>query len=194
MIQEIPIWVQPIKGNDWQTQVIDNAQLKYILSVPSAWHISPKVLSTHLDIEHFFQGNVLGEGLVIKFMQNANPKHNILNWVEAFVSLMGFPILSIRQTLEPLPQLIQWEYKGICPPLSERLKVDEIHLYEGLAQISESSPTLIRLYILLARRNTFAWQINLSISSACLPDAPKELVEINDHFRAGAIFGNLQFL
>jgi hypothetical protein len=39
MIQEIPIWVQPIKGNDWQTQVIDNAQLKYILSVPSAWHI-----------------------------------------------------------------------------------------------------------------------------------------------------------
>ena len=188
------MWVQPKKLENWPTKIIDNGKLHCQLPVCEDWSTNPQVTINDSEIEHCFYGKSLAECLMIKFMEQANPNNNICNWVDYSIAITGFPILSIQQRLERPPSLLEWNYEGSYPYLTQKLAVDEVHLYQGLAKIFNPSTSMIRLYVLLARRDTFAWQIALSIYSACFPNTPKELVDSNDHFRAGSIFGNLKLL
>lgn len=191
---EIPLWLQPVQLEEWPTQMIENAALGYHLPIPPGWQINPMVNQTDLEIEHIFRGDAVSEGLLISCMNQADPRSNLCTWVEAFLSLTGFPILALKQSSDPPPELLEWQYQGNCPALTERLNCDETHLYQGLAQFPGKPPELARLYILLARRNSVAWKVSLSLMSACLPGMPEEKVASNDHLRAGAIFGELCLL
>ncbi len=193
-MNQTPVWIQTTQLVDWPTQVISNPDLHYQLPICESWASKPHINTTPVETEHFFQGANSGEGMSIKFMGQANPEDNMCNWVDALVTMTGFPFLVIQQSLDLPPQLLQWHYNGPCPPLTKRLEVDETHLYQGLAKTTTPVPSLIRLYTLLARRNNLAWQVCLSISSACLPGTIDEALTVNDHVRAGATFGFLVFL
>ena len=185
----IPIWLQPQKLNDWQTKTISDDRLHYNIGIKSTWNDRPEVISNGLETEHVFMGEDSGELLSISLMENAIASHDLSNWIKAFISLVGFPNLHLPQAINPPPQLIQWQELGDYSALNQKLNVEETFLFTGLAQ---SNQLLIRLYILLARRENWAWKINLCLPSACLPDAPAELLDRSDHFRAGAIFAELK--
>ena len=42
------------------------------------------------------------------------------------------------------------------------------------------------------RKETFAWLITLVIETAALPGMPQQVIEVNDHVRAGASYGHVQ--
>jgi hypothetical protein len=192
-VNQIPTWIRRIQREDWQTEVIDLPDLRCSIPICRSWSREPDITTTPMEIENFFPGHLFGEGLIIKFMETADPEGNICNWVDGLTAMAGFPIASLQKTLEDASlQLLQWNTEGICLDLAEKLGVEETHLYQGLASISKPIPTLLRLYTLLARRGQFAWQVSLSLSSACLPGTPEEIVDVNDHCRAGATFGELK--
>lgn len=190
----LPSWLQPRGLATWPTQTVTHPQLRYSIPVPAAWQQTPEIKTTAFETEHFYTGHLPGEGLIIKALPEAQPDHPLQSWVEAIVQIIGFPLLSIQQGLPSPPALVQWQTQGSDLDLQQRLEVDETCLYQGLAQLSEGETGLIRLYVLLARRQTWAWQVGLSIASACLPGTPEEKVEVNDHWRAGAVLGNLRLL
>ena len=73
------------------------------------------------------------------------------------------------------------------------LRVDEAHTYTGLAKYpAQGHAVLGRIYVVMARRKTFAWKLALSIETACFDGMPEEKVYSQDHVRAGAVFGTLQ--
>ena len=127
-------------------------------------------------------------------MQDANPDSDMMLWVGAIVGMTGFPIPQMTDSGSEPPELLEWDYQGTSEPLAKRLSVDELHLYSGLARLSNETPGLARFYILMARRGRSAWKVALSFASACVPGMPEEMVVSNDHVRAGATFGELKFL
>lgn len=193
MMNQFPTWIRRVQREDWQTEVIYLPDLLCSIPICRSWSMEPDITTTPMEIEKFFSGRSFGEGLIIKFMETADSEGNICNWVDGLTAMAGFPIASLQKTLDDTSlQLLQWSYDGICPSLTAKLGVEETHLYQGLASISKPIPTLLRLYTLLARQGNLAWQVNLSLSSACLPGTPEEVVDSNDHCRAGATFGELQ--
>ncbi|NJO40792.1 MAG: hypothetical protein HC769_02715 [Cyanobacteria bacterium CRU_2_1] len=189
----VPVWVKPVTLGDWETQIIESADLHYCLPIRAGWKTTPHITQTPLQIDHGFQGVHPAESLIVSFMDKADPAADLRNWVDAFIKLTGFPILPMFQPINSPPCLLEWRDQGSCPALSDRLNVDETYLYQGLAQFSSQPAECTRLYILLARRGNVAWKISLSILSACLPEVPEDVITTNDHVRAGAIFGYLSF-
>jgi len=122
-------------------------------------------------------------------MEEATATSDMTNWVEALIAMSGFPVLLGQ---DPLPELRSWNYLGKLPGLAKKLEADEAHAYTGLANYSENSRTVLgRLYIVMARRKSFAWKIALSFETACFEGMPEEKVYANDHVRAGAILSSL---
>jgi hypothetical protein len=194
----VPIWLEPIESlgttlEDWPTRVIESAALRYRLRVREGWDDTPQVNETPMEMEHIFRGVYPSECLSVSFMDKADPAANLRNWVEAIVSITGFPILPMLQA-SGAPKLLEWQYAGSCAPLAERLGVDETHVYQGVGLLPGRPPELARVYILLARRGTLAWKVALSFMTACLPGTDEEMVAENDHVRAGATFGYARFM
>lgn len=71
--------------------------------------------------------------------------------------------------------------------------IGEIYLYQGVAMFSESPPSC-PIYILLARRNHFAWKVNLCFVATNRPGISEELNVTEDNIQAGKIFSRLRFL
>ena len=188
---ELPLWIQPVELKDWETKIIESSDLGYKIPLPSGWENTPQINKTSFETEHRFSGNAPRELLSISFIEKANPNDNICNWVEAILNITKFPILAWQSIDNNPPILLEWNRIGACRYLEGKLAVDETYLYQGLAQFNDRIPNLYRFYIVLARRNNFAWKISLSLSSACLPGTPQEMIERNDSVRAGAIFGGL---
>lgn len=190
----MPVWVQPVELEEWPTQLVENAALHYSLPLCIDWNSTPQIQQTPMEIENIFAGELPGEWLRVSFMEKADPHSNLQNWADAFMRLTGFPVVWGSEAGERSPEILEWFYEGTCPPLTERLNCDETHLYQGVAKLPGKTPELAHLYVLLARRNNFAWKVSLSFFSACLPGTPEEIVSANDHARAGASFGYLHFL
>lgn len=188
----MPEWLQPALLEAWPTQLIQTTDLHYALSLRQGWVLQPVQLPSVVDREHVFRGQFLSEWLTINFMDEANAQSDLREWVEAFLRLTGFPSWPIAQACPSPPFLLEWHDEGSCPPLAQRLSVDETYLYQGLAALPNHPSELARLYILLARRGTHAWKITLSLLSACPPGTPAEIIQSNDHVRAGATFGTLE--
>jgi hypothetical protein len=188
---DFPAWTKPADLEYWPTQVVKSATLRYALPLREGWDSTPQANVTSAEMEHIFRGMYASECLIVSFIDEADPAANLRNWVEVTVSITGFPILPMLQT-DDVPKLLEWQYEGTCPPLTERLRVEETHLYQGMAKLPGRPPELARFYILLARRGTSAWKIILSFMSACPPDTPEEIIVSNDHVRAGATFGYLR--
>jgi hypothetical protein len=193
--KEIPDWMRPVELEEWPTRLVESTELCYGLPVPQGWNTTPQVTTaSELEKEHIFRGKQGSEWLIVSFMERADRNSNIQNWVEAFVKITGFPILPMQQAINPPPRLVEWQDRGNCPPVAERLGVEEVFLYQGFAELPGTPPELARLYILLARRDTVAWKVSLSLTSACFPGMPEEIIWANDGVRAAAILGNLRLL
>ena len=83
------------------------------------------------------------------------------NWVDAIVSMSGFPVPAMQHAADASLRLLEWQYQGNGQPLTERLAVDETHLYQGLAMLAAKPPeTGPHLY--LARS---AWHVGLERQS-----------------------------
>lgn len=195
MSGNIPIWLQPFKIESFPTRPMNNNIVQCSLALPRAWDITPEMNETPLEIEHIFRGIIPTDGLVISFMEKADPQANLRDWVELILGVTGFPILPISQAFTTIPHLLKWEYLENQSSLPQQFQVDEIHLYQGWAQFGTAS-NLACLYLILARRGTCAWKIGLSLLS--IGDRPKstqnDLQNIADEERAGAILGELSFL
>ena len=189
-----PAWMQPVHLEGWPTQPVTSTALKYSLPICSRWSLSPAQQQTPMEQEHIYTGSLTGELLTVSYMPQVNPEHDLRNWVQAFIQLTGLPSIHLKQVSEPTPQLLEWRAQLVNDELRSHLAVDELHLYQGLAQSSNVPASYIRLYTLLLRRQTQAWKVHLSFASACPPNAPEELVERNDHVRAAASLGWFRLL
>ena len=196
MSDEIPIWLEPVALAQWPTQIVESQALRYRLALRQGWNATPQVNRLPTHVEHIFRGVYPSESLMVSFMENAEPAADLRNWIEAIMGLAGFPLVAMvpANNDEGRPELLEWQYQGSPAALAERLEVDEIQLYQGLGKLTTRPPELARLYVLLARRETWAWNISLSFISACPPGAPEATVIKNDHVRAGATFGPLCLL
>jgi hypothetical protein len=188
-----PTWAKPVDlGANWPTKIANNPALCYSLPLPAGWARASQTEETPLYSEDIYRGGYAAELAVISYMPQANPAHNIRNWVEGILVLTGFPVPAL--VTDELPRLLEWGYEGTWPALAEHLGVDECHTYQGLAHLPGTESEVARFYILLARRGQQAWKVTLSFLSACLPGMPEEMVYENDHVRAGATFGTLKLL
>jgi TIR domain len=186
----LPRWLEKHDPAGWPTVPLKSATLRYSLRIPKRWKSEPAVRGTSLELEHVYSGTRDTEWLNVSFMDNANDAADMTNWVEALIAMTGFPVLL---KLDPLPQLVRWTYLGKLSGLAEMLRVDEAHAYTGLAKYAEQSHEVLgRIYVVMARRKTFAWKLALSIETACFDGMPEEKVYSQDHVRAGAVFGTLQ--
>ena len=186
-------WVQPTTLADWPTHAVTSDLLRYGLMVPDRWSDSPALQSTGREVDHIYRGPSPVEWLVVSFMDNADAASNMRNWVDALVTMAGFPILEMQAAFDPHPVLMDWRYEGRDPALAKRLGADEAHRYQGMATLAQPGGSrLARIYIVLARRATLAWKFALSFETATLPGMAPGIVEANDHVRAGATFGSLE--
>ncbi len=193
-MDDLLVCLQPIELEGWPTQTVTDPVLRYQMRMHKGWGTTPQASETPWVHEHLYRGPAPAELLDIQFMGKADPAASLRNWVEATMQLLGLPLESLVVPPGPPPRLLEWQYGGHSRALLERLAADEMHLYQGLAALPGEARELARLYVLLIRRQTHAWKIGLSFSSACLPGMPETLVAANDHVRAGATFGYLNLL
>ncbi len=187
---ELPRWLEPADPGGWPTRSIKSAGLRYSLRIPKNWSSEFEVRGTSKEVEHLYYGKRDAEWLIVSFMDQANAESDMTNWVGPFLAMSGFPVLI---KLDPLPKLRQWTYLGKLPGVAKKLVADEAHAYTGLAEYTEGKmPILGRMYIVMARRKTFAWKVSLSFETACFEGMPEDRVYSQDHVRAGAILGALR--
>lgn len=187
-----PVWLEPSILEDWPTRTVQSDNLCYRVPIREGWDTEPAVSGVPAEQEHVYRGGLPSEWLTISFLPDADPESYLGNWVEALIYISGFPIPAMQKGIEPEPELLEWQQDWGGERLRARLGADEVFLYQGMANLPGSPPDLARFYIILVRRGTFAWKICLSFSSACPPGTPEEIVEANDHVRAGATFGPLE--
>jgi len=188
IVGPVPVWLEPIGLGDWPRRPYESEKLRYATSIPEPWgQPEQKALPTHL--EELFRGGSPCEGLLVQFMDGADPSADLRSWADAPLSLTGAP--AVTAALAEGAKTLDWAAAEAPDSLNDRFRVDEVHLYEGLTQLEGGA--LSRVYALLARRGTLAWHVELALESACPPGAPLELVERTDHRRAGGTMGELRF-
>ncbi|PYH62046.1 toll/interleukin-1 receptor domain-containing protein [Aspergillus niger CBS 101883] len=192
---ELPVWLRDCTLQQWPTKPIKSAALRYALKLPERWDSSFTVRGTSRSIEHIYHGTpgIDAERLMIEFLEDLNEHGDITKAVTVYMALIGMPVL---YDLVAQPTLLPgtWQYMGKLPSLITSLNADDACAYMGLARFQASFNLLGRIYVVLVRKGTFRWKITLSFETACLPSMPEDIVNSNDHVRAGAILGSLQLL
>ncbi len=153
------------------------------LGVPVDWRSDAASVVAGNVSESSFTGRFPGEFLAVAAMAEADPSHNLRLWVDATVTLIGLP-----HPASVPARLLQWAAEGEQPGWAADLAVDTCLTYQG---VLVDGPVLNRCYVVLARRDTTAWRIVLSIASALPPGSAEERVVAQDHVRAAAIFAEL---
>lgn len=190
----IPLWLQPIKLESFPVRRMNNNVVQCRLALPRMWGVEPEMNENPIEIEHIFQGIEPMEFLVLNFMEKADPQRNLRDWLEMILAVTGVPILPMSKLSTPTPKLLKWESLENQNSLCDRFQVDEVYLYQGLAQCKTSS-LLLCLYTILARRGTFAWKIGLSLTATeDMLTSDRTEICMADRERAGAILGELSFL
>lgn len=187
---QLPTWLAKSNPKGWPTTPIASETLRYALRIPKSWNPEPEARATAMEVEHIYYGKRQAEWLIVTFMDKANGSSDIANWVEARLAITGFPVLINRNTL---PKLVRCTNLGKVPALAKKLGADDAHAYGGLANYQESRRDVLgRFYIVMLRRRNFAWKVALSFETACFDGIDEELVNSQDHVRAGAILGELR--
>jgi len=188
--EELPRWLEESDPAGWPTAPLESATLRYSLRLPAHWHAEAEVRGTSREVEHLYHGKSDSEWLYVSFMDKAEDTSDMTLWVETFIRICGFPVLT---KISPPPKLGRWTYLGKLAGLKKKLDVDEAHAYTGLAEYSEGELRLLgRMYIVMARRKRFAWKLALSFGTACFDGVPEDMVSSQDHVRAGAVLGTLR--
>lgn len=186
---QLPVWLQDCTLEAWPTKPIKSAALRYSLKLPARWDSDYAVRGTSHSIQHIYRGGKDTNWLMIEFLENADEHGDIRHLVQVDMAISGLPVL---YDLKVQPTLLQGRYIGTLSSLVTKLDADDAQAYLGIARFQVPGNLLGRIYIVLVRKGTFAWKITLTFHTACLPGAPEEMVNSNDHIRAGAILGSLQ--
>ena len=141
---------------------------------PAALETTPTVNARPTEINHVFRGPWPTEWLIVSFMDKAST-NRMTDWVDAVMARVGFPVMDMiaESDASPLseswastqPRTLEWDYEGAFESVADRMRLDEVHCYSGIGRLPGHTPQLARLYILLARRKTFAWKITLSFET-----------------------------
>jgi hypothetical protein len=113
-------------------------------------------------------------------------------WVDYHMMIGGFPVTHIHGDEARWPKIQTWNYLGEEPVFKSRMQADETHCFMGTATYQRSFVMMGRMYVLLVRRGKIAWKIVLSFMTACFDSMPEEIINSNDHMRAGAKLGELK--
>ena len=186
-----PAWMMPAEPDNWPTVSYESPALRYRIRVPQRWAAEPNITATSTELQHVFHGSSPATLMSVRFMDKAVPGHNMRLWVEVPQAVTGFPVVELVSGGEP-PRLLDWEYEGEFQVVADRLGLDEVHCWSGVAQLDQVRPPLRRVYVAAFRKETFAWLITLVIETAALPGMPQQVIEVNDHVRAGASYGHVQ--
>src|SRR3954449_10691359 len=93
IVGPVPVWLEPIGLADWPRRPYESPKLRYATSVPEPWAApEQKQLPTHL--EELFRGGSPGEGLLVRFMDGADPAADLRGWAEAPLHLTGAPAVT----------------------------------------------------------------------------------------------------
>jgi hypothetical protein len=190
--QLIPLWLQTSSKLLRSGAVAKREQndLRYAVHLFREWSAEPEVLPSPMQIDHVYRGPGACDWLVVSFMAKAVPGHNMLNWIEAPMSMLGFPSLQIAATCKPAPDLIAWNYEGKSEAYIAKLGLDEMHGFTGLAKFSGN---IARVHAVMLRQMNFAWMFFLSMHSPA--GNGNELQNLrDDDRRAGAIFGSVRLM
>jgi hypothetical protein len=188
-----PPWAEIPDVEAWPTVVVDDPALGYSVPVPALWAREPAVEHFPTETVHTYRGRAPVDWLSLRCLVGAVPSADLADWVEVCLGLTGFPVLPPAESLPAPPRLLDWSGTLHCPELATRLGADDLRVADCLAVCQlDSGAVFLRAYVLLARVAARAWNVNLSIFSACPPGAPEALVLANDHRRAAAVFGKLR--
>lgn len=180
----IPLWLRATRPLKASTQPIASGDLRCKFELFSDWSSPPALTQLPMMAAGVCRGPSEKDWLVISFMANAVPGHNMLSWVEAPLSMIGFP----EPAVQPTPELLWWDKETATRDYQLSLGADEVHAFTGLARFSSG---VARLYVLLARRQRFAWKVLLSFASAA--GGGNELASMrDDDRRAEVVFGALE--
>lgn len=194
-MSDLPAWFQPVRLDGWPTRVIESAGLRYALPIHQTWQAihtgeakDNDASSPYADEQ--YRGGNLSDGLSVQFTTEADPAAPLEAWAEVSYNLRGHALETVPSEAEV--QTLELVDYGSDEDAVAAWGVDDVQSLVGLARILKPDPALARFYIVLARRDRWAWKFNLSFMSACLPGTADEVVRRNDHVRAGASFGFLK--
>lgn len=191
-VDATPVWARPAATLEgWPTAAATDDDLGYALHRPEHWSADPERSENPMEVEHVYRGPLTGECLSVARMGKADPKADMRGWVGGLLAITGTPNLAMWAGMDEPPTMNEWTPRGGPEALQRRLKLDEVHAFDGHMTFSVEPATSVRVYVLLGRRGQVAWKVFLSISSACPPGSDWDTIVANDHGRAAQIFGNL---
>lgn len=179
-----PLWLKAASRGNASARPVVSEELHCRFDLFEEWDRLPAVKQFAMEVTGVCRGPDERDWLTISFMPKAVPGHNMLSWFEAPLSLVGFPDLMVQ----PSPELLWWDRETTVGDYPVGLTADEAHALVGLARFPSG---VARVYMLLARKEHFAWKVFLSFGStagsgdelACMRDDDK---------RAEVVFGALE--
>ena len=177
---QIPLWLSAPGPTAPPAQPIlsDDLRCKFLLF--NEWNHVPAVEEFETMTRGIFRGPSEADWLVVSFMANAVPGHNMLLWVEVSLDLAGFPEMAVQ----PLPELLRWDAERMTAGYKLRLGTDELHAFTGLGRFPDE---IGRLYVLLARKEHFAWKLLLSVSSRAGVGSELATMRDDDRWRRNGV-------
>jgi len=193
-IQSLPIWLQSIELDQWQTTERKPDNLDIQLRLNRDWSLVKEIEAKDTQIAHeaHYCGKHGAELCIIHYLPNANPDHKMKEWVEAPIRVTGFPIVAMNAAFENPASVMEMTHWGTFQAYKDLIGADAMVAYDGFMQLPPSIGGVAHFYILVLRKETRAWKIELAFNSACLPSSDEDTLNRNDHVRAGASLGYIE--
>lgn len=193
-LTHLPVWLQPIDLEQWKTVDIENKEQNIKLRLHEDWQVSNTITPSHKMMAHeiHYRGKQDAEWGLLHYMPNANPDHDLKEWVEAAIKLTSFPILAMNVAFDSPARVMEMSNWGDYDTYMQHVGCEEMIAYDGIMQLPSSIGGIAHFYIVVMRHGTQAWKVELAFHSACLPGTHDETLNRNDHVRAGATFGYIK--
>jgi len=186
--ENVPLWLSCSSSAVSATKKIADKELRYKINLFTGWKKYGKRVPGSSFPEDVYRGEHPMEWLIISYMDSAIPGHNMANWVEFPLSIVGFPAFQMVE-IDPAPVLKNWQRGTGSSLYLLQSSCDEMLTYTGSAV---SGNDKARLFMLLLRKQNFAWKIFLSIHSSRADNQNELLVMREDHMIASQVFGSLK--
>jgi hypothetical protein len=195
-IQSLPVWLQPIELDQWQTIQIQPDGLDIQLRLHSDWELVKEIEARDIRVAHetHYRGKQEAEWCIIHYLPNANLDDSLKEWVESPIKMTGFPIVAMNDAFESPASVMEMTHWGRFQAYKELVGCDAMVAYDGFMRLPPSIGGVAHFYILVLRKETRAWKIELAFHSACLPSSDEDTLNRNDHVRAGASLGYIKLI
>ena len=188
--RELPVWLTPITLDGWPTSVMQLAEgVACSLGVPSAW----RAAASDAGGEVRWHGSSIAESLHIVHITSADPAVSVGDWSASLMAMTDAPFVTDARIEEIDVLELEPAALDVCEVTCARFELDDASALFGVAAITAPDRRLMRYYVVSGRRGTDAWNVTLTFDTACMPGTADDIVDRNDHVRAGATLGVLVF-